>query len=304
MSDTIRAYLGIKDKIVGIKINPNKDGEHPKEPVWFCQLVKEVFQKGGEYVISLQDLACPNADITLGFRKSKYVVIEPSIKEEVEKIRIGGVEDSDLVLLCLNSQQVMTLSILLGGITSVVRGEMGVCGEAVATTYNQKKSHLTFLCNGARLMGGFKVNEVVVAIPMKDFEILNQRIENLQRTGGTLCGCQVSDIPKEIVKAFKEAGFEKGTDYFFGKIDALQIRIYLNKDETGRIRFLTFYLPIKGGEEIKVIPPFQSKRRDKWLDIYAMFDPEELSINLYTGKNMVQVFKALVAKATGGKYGS
>jgi len=298
MVSSIRSYLGLKDKIVGIKINPGRDGEHPKEKSWFCQLVKEVSQKGGEYVISLSDLACPNADISLGFRKPKYVDIEPRIKGGVERIRIGRPEESDLVLLCLNSEQVMTLSILLGGITSSVKGEMGVCGEAVAATYNQKKPNITFLCNGARLLGGFRTNEIMLAIPSQEFTGLNQRIEKLIKTGGSLCGCSVSDIPKEIIKAFKSAGFEKGADYFFGKIENHQVRIYLNKDESGRIRHLTFYLPVKGAPEIKPLPPFHFKRRGNWIDIYAVFDPEELGINLYTGRNMEQVFKALVGKAT------
>jgi uncharacterized protein (DUF169 family) len=300
MAETIRAYLGMKDKLVGIKVNPAEDGEHPKEPAWFCQLVKEAVLKGKEYVINLEDLACPNADITLGLRKPRYMEIEPRIKEEVEKVRIGRIEGSDLVLLCLNAEQVMTLSILLGGITSSFKGEMGVCGEAVAATYNQKKLNLTFLCNGARLMGGFKTNEIIVAIPIQDFDALSLRIENLLKTGGSLCGCQVSDIPEEMVAAFGEAGFEKGADYFFGKVNSHQVRIYLNKDETGRIRQLTFYLPIKGAEEVVVNPPFQSRRRGNWTDVYAVFDPEELGINLYTGKNMEQVFKELVGKAIGG----
>ncbi|MEW5768622.1 MAG: DUF169 domain-containing protein [bacterium] len=301
MSDVVRAYLGMKDKLVGIKINPSQDGEHPKEPAWFCQLVKEAALKGSEYVINLKDLACPNADITLGFRRPRYMEIEPRIKEEVERVRIGPVEGSNLVLLCLNSEQVMTLSILLGGITASFKGEMGVCGEATAAAYEQKKPKLTFLCNGARLMGGFKTNEILVAIPVQEFEALNQRIENLLKTGGSLCGCQVSDIPKEMVAAFSEAGFEKGADYFFGKVDSHQVRIYLNKDETGRMRQLTFYLPVKGTEEIKVNPPFQSKRRGNWTDIYAVFDIEALGVNLYTGKNMEQVFKTLAKKATGGR---
>lgn len=296
MNDTVRAYLGMKDKLVGIKINPPEDGEHPKEPAWFCQLVKESALKGQESVISLEDLACPNADITLGLRKPRYMEIEPRIKEEVERVRIGSIEGSDVVLLCLNAGQVMTLSILLGGITTTFKGEMGVCGEAVAATYNQKKPNLTFLCNGARLMGGFKTNEIIVALPMGEFEALSLRIENLIKTGGSLCGCQVSDIPKEMIKAFSEAGFDKGADYFFGKIDSHQVRVYLNKDETGRIRQLTFYLPVKGAEDIKVSLPFQSKRRGNWTDVYAVFDPEELGINLYTGKNMEQVFKELVGK--------
>lgn len=296
MSDVVRAYLGMKDNLVGIKINPAEDGEHPKEPAWFCQLVKESALSGKEFVIDISDLACPNADTTLGFRQPKYVEIEPRIKEEVKKVRIGSVEGSDLVLLCLNSAQVMTLSILLGGINASVKGEMGVCGEATAAAYNQKKPTLTFLCNGARLMGGFKTNEILVAIPIQDFDILNLRIENLLKTGGSLCGCQVSDIPKEMVNAFSKAGFDKGADYFFGKIDSHQVRIYLNKDETGRIRRITFYIPMKGAEDVVVNPPFQSRRRGNWTDIYAVFDPEELGINLYTGKNMEQVFKELTRK--------
>ncbi|MEK9148816.1 MAG: DUF169 domain-containing protein, partial [Candidatus Desantisbacteria bacterium] len=258
--------------------------------------------KGVEYVIDVTDLACPNADITLGFRQPKYVEIEPRIKEEVERVRIGKSEESDLVLLCLNAEQVMTLSIFLGGITSSCKGEMGVCGEAVAATYNQQKPHFTFLCNGARLMGGFKKNEILVAIPLPGFEQLNGRIENLTKTGGALCGCQVSDIPKEVVKAFSEAGFEKGADYFFGKIDEQQVRIYLNKDDTGRIRQITLYLPIKG-EGVVPNPPFQAKVRGNWTDLYAVFDIDALGISLYTGKNMDTVFKALVNKAKGGKYG-
>ncbi|MDI6794182.1 MAG: DUF169 domain-containing protein [bacterium] len=176
---------------------------------------------------------------------------------------------------------------------------MGVCGEATAAAYEQKKPKLTFLCNGARLMGGFRPNEILVAIPTQEFNALSGRIENLLKTGGSLCGCQVSDIPKEMVIAFSEAGFEKGADYFFGKVDSHQVRIYLNKDETGRIRQITFYLPVKGAEEIKVEPPFQSRRRGNWTDIYAVFDIEELGINLYTGKNMEQVFRTLVRKAIG-----
>lgn len=297
MFEIVRQYLGMKDKLVGIKINPEKDGKHPEEPIWFCQLVKEVASKGGEYIISQDDLACCNAEITLGFRKPKYIEIEPRIKEEVKKIRVGEGEESDLVLLCLNSQQVMILSILLGGITTSFKGEMGVCGEATASAYNQNEPTLTFLCHGARLMGGFKTNEMVLAIPKDKFEALAQRIENLLKTGGALCGCQVSDIPKEIITSFGEVGFEKGADYFFGKIDKYQIRIYLNKDETGRMKQITFYVPLKTTEEIKVSSPFQLKRRGNWIDIYAVFDIDELGINLYTGKNMKEVFRALAKKA-------
>jgi len=45
-----------------------------------------------------------------------------------------------------------------------------------------------------------------------------------------------------------------------------------------------------------VNPPFQSRKRGNWTDIYAIFDPEELGINFYAGKNMKQVFAELLKK--------
>jgi len=299
MSEVIRAYLGMKYDLVGIKINPaeNKD-PHPSEPMWFCQMVREA-ALGKEFTISPDDLACPNAELALGFRAPKYVRIEPRIKEEVKTVRIGPLEGADVVLLILVPEQVMTLSILLGGLSPEFKGEMGVCGEAVARVYEEKKPNLSFLCNGARLLGGFRPNEVILGLPTEDFANLNRRIENLLKTGGSLCGCQVSDIPSEMVRGFKEAGLEKGADYFFGKIKGRQVRVYLNKDETGRFKQLTLYLPLKG-EEIEVKPPFQSRRRGEWLDVYTVLDPQSLGVDLYTGKNLKDVLERLTGQALGG----
>jgi uncharacterized protein (DUF169 family) len=295
--DVVRQYLGMKDKVVGVKINPTRDYQHPREPVWFCQVVKDGTSRDIDYAIDLEDLACPNADITLGFRSPRYVQIEPRIKEEVKRIRVGPVDGSDLVLLCLNGEQVMTLSILLGGITTTTKGELGVCGEAVAATYNEAKPHLTFLCNGARLMGGFRPNELLLAIPLNEFNALAHRIEDLLKTGGSLCGCQVSDIPPDVVTAFKEAGFDKGADYFFGKIEGLGVRIYLNKDTTGRIRHITIYIPIRRTGDVAVNPPFQIKRRGTWTDVFGVFDIGALGIDLYTGRGMKRIFAKLVKNA-------
>lgn len=299
MAEFIRAYLGMKYHLVGIKVNPSKDkGPHPDEPMWFCQMVHEA-ALGKEFAIGLDDLACPNAEITLGFREPKYVQIEPRIKEKVEGVEVGPIEGADVVLLVLAPEQVMTLSILLGGLTPEFKGELGVCGEAVAQVYESKNPNLSFLCNGARLLGGFKQNEIILGLPLKEFEDLNRRIENLLKTGGSLCGCQVSDIPSEMVKGFSEIGLEKGADYFFGKIKNRNVRLYLNKDEAGRFKQLTLYIPLREAKEIKVKPPFQTRKRGDWLDIFAVLDPESLGINLYTGKNLKEVLSRLTAQAIG-----
>lgn len=302
MSSGIRAYLGMKYELVGIKINKGAEDTRPEEPKSFCQLVKEA-SLGKEFSIEIEDLACPNAELCLGFREPKYVEVEPRIKEHVERVSIGKVtSDSDVILCVLNPEQIMTMSILLGGITPTFKGELGVCGEAVAKVYNDNKPNVTFLCNGARLFGGFRENELLLALPKDCFWELEKRIEGLLKTGGSLCGCRVSDIPNEVTKSFKQIGFEKGADYFFGKIEDKQVRIYLNKDESGRFKYLTFYLPMKDlSDEIEVLPPFQKRQRGNWTDIYGVFDPTQLGISLYTGKNMLKVLGELAKKALRGK---
>lgn len=111
-----------------------------------------------------------------------------------------------------------------------------------------------------------------------------------------MCGCTISDIPKEIIRSLKSAGFEKGADYFFGKVDDISVRLYLNKDEKGRFRQITIYIPIKG-KSVHPNHPFQMTKREDWTDIWAVFDPQGLGINLYTGKNIQGVISTLVKGA-------
>jgi len=302
MYDALRAYLGMKHNLVGIKIftQEQDDNGRPSQPMWYCQMVREASSLGKEFMVKSEDIACPNAELCLGFREPKYLEIEPRIKKKVKAVQIGKVEDSDLALLVLSPEQVMTVSILLGGLKAEFKGEMAVCGEATARAYMEKKSSLTLLCNGARMFGNFRANELVLAMPIEQLKELNARVENLLKTGGALCGCRVSDIPAEIVQSFQRIGWEKGADYFFGKIDVYNVRIYLNKDEKGRFKLMTFYLPIKDlDREIKVKHPFQVKKRDNWTDIYAIFDPSEMGINLYSGENLLVILTSLTKKALG-----
>lgn len=289
-------YLGLKYGIVGIKINPKEEGEVLNEPSWFCQLVKEASMYGKEFFINSNSLACSNAEITLGFRKPQYIEIEPRIKDDVKAIKIGGEDNADILLLTVTPNQAMNLSVLLGGIKVCCKGEMGVCGEAVASCYVEKKPSLSLLCNGARIMGKFRENEMCIAILKNDFDLLVDNVKKLTKTGGALCGCSVSDIPKEMVRAFKDAGFEKAADYFFGNVLEYSIRLYLNKDETGRIKYLTLYIP-SHKKHLKVNPPFQLKIRGDWTDGFAIFEPKTLGLSLYESKNIKETIERLVKEA-------
>jgi len=53
---------------------------------------------------------------------------------------------------------------------------MSICGEAVAQVYNEGESNISFLCSGARELGGFEAHEVVLSLPYALFLGLPDRM--------------------------------------------------------------------------------------------------------------------------------
>ena len=53
---------------------------------------------------------------------------------------------------------------------------MAICGEAVAKVYNEEKPNVSFLCSGARELGGFEAHEVVLSLPYALFLELPDRM--------------------------------------------------------------------------------------------------------------------------------
>jgi uncharacterized protein (DUF169 family) len=132
IEERVHSYLGLCHRLVGVKISEeNVDGDHPAAPMTFCRAVREMLG-GKELVIGIDDLDCPNAELCLGFREPMFVDVGPRIKSKTRAVHIGPLEDADVVLFVLNSEQVMIMSILLGGIKAEFKGEMAICGEAVA----------------------------------------------------------------------------------------------------------------------------------------------------------------------------
>ncbi|MFH1486054.1 MAG: DUF169 domain-containing protein [Chloroflexota bacterium] len=176
IAEKLRAYLGTEFKPVGITLYADgMPGPHPPEPATFCNLVREAAQ-GKEFLITEDDFLCFNAQLPLGVVQPNYVNIEPRIKSEIRSIRIGSLEACDVVLLILNPEQLMIVSSLLGGIEATFKGDMAVCGEAVAQVYNTGRPNVSFLCMGARTLGGFQPVEMVLGIPRTIFMTLGDRM--------------------------------------------------------------------------------------------------------------------------------
>jgi uncharacterized protein (DUF169 family) len=288
----------MKYSLVGVKVLKDSfdRSKKPAKPMRFCEMVAQALV-GKEFIAEISDLSCPSAELCLGYREPRYVDIEPRIKPaETKAVYVGRADNADVILLVLNPEQMMTLSILLGGVSANFRGEFGVCGEAVARVYTERKPNLSFFCNGARMFADFKGNEVILGIPYDAMIKISESITKIMKTGGALCGCQVSDIPSEIVQNIRECGLEKGADYFFGKVEDQQVRIYLNKDETGRFKYITFHFPVKD-KEVRPKYPFEVRKRENWSDIHATFEPESLGIDLYTGEKLAETIRDITRKA-------
>ncbi len=171
---TVSSYLDLTSRPVGVKIFPEGDEvdaggcSRPDKRATFCRFVKES-SSGKDFLLKLEDIECPNAEVSLGFRDPMYVNIEPRLKKRTAALRVGPVEGADVVLLVLTPEQIMVMSILLGGITARFKGEMAICGESVADVYNRGETNVSFLCSGARLYGGFEPHELVLSLPYNIF---------------------------------------------------------------------------------------------------------------------------------------
>jgi uncharacterized protein (DUF169 family) len=303
--ENVRQYLGMKYNLIGVKILTGEipqdelDELRPDTPKQYCQFVEEA-ALGKSHILTEDDFSCPSPIVTLGFQEPVYVDIQPRISPaDTRAVKIGpldAVKDPDVVLALLNPKQIMEVTILLDGIEAKFGGNMAVCGEGTARPYMEGKPNVTFLCQGARIYGGYKDNELILGSPLETFKKLSAKVEELSKTCGALCGCLTSDISPTIIKGLASQGFEKGTDYFFGKVDGKNVRIYLNKDLSGRIDFITIHLPIKG--EVKVNDTsLMVATRGKWTDVSSTH-PLDGSIELETGKGLIEAIKHVISKVS------
>ena len=79
-------------------------------------------------------------------------------------------------------------------------------------------------------------------------------------------------------------------------MDGTNVRIYLNKDPSGRIDFITIHLPIKGSVKTEDTSLTLTRRGD-WTDISTMY-PVDGPIELETGKGLIEVVKSIISKVS------
>jgi len=315
IDETIRAYLGLKYHLVGVKIRKKDIQEEekrlkPEKPLAYCHMVRIASLHGKTFLYDKTDEACPTAEFILGFREPKYSKIEYRIEpSDTKSILIAPLDqmdaDPDVIIATVTPKQMMDLTTILQAgkaelLSAVFKGE-AACAEFTAKPYMEHEPNLSFLCNGARVVySDFRDAEILFGASAQTYIHAAETMDRISKTGGALCGCRTSDIPMEIINEFEKAGFSKGTDYFFGKISGQNLRAYLNKDFQGRLKFITFHLPVKltSAEETEEVAkklqktltrPYSVNQRDYWLDLTMTATEDELAIDLRDGESIKKV---------------
>ncbi len=296
---SIREYFGSRYSLVGVKIYDEvpQDYPRPEKSGRYCEFVKRAAL--GETLIMLEeDEECPESLIALGFQEPSFIDLQPRLQPaaKTNAVLIAPLEkisEPDVVLMILNPRQAMEIAALVDGLKAQFKGGMAVCGEVTALPIKENRVNLSFLCGGARMFADYKDSEVILGANMKFFQELEARVKALQKSCGALCGCRTSDLPQRMVNVLENLGFEKGIDYFFGRINGKSVRIYLNKDNKGKVNYITIHIPVRG--EVKVEKPLEVKTRGPWNDIFATLRDGE-GIDLNTGKGIREIIEDFVAK--------
>jgi uncharacterized protein (DUF169 family) len=180
----LQEYLGMPGRPVGVKVL--RPGEVPDEAGFdhlparapFCRFVSEA-AKGKNFIMRLDYLKCNNAELTLGLREPHYGEIEFRIPGKVAALRVGPLEDADVVMLILQPGQVMTASLIIEGINLRFRRNRAVCGDNMAEVFNSGQPRISFLCVGSRTSGGFSSDQLVLSLPYKQFMELPPKMSKL-----------------------------------------------------------------------------------------------------------------------------
>lgn len=161
----IKRFIDTSHNPVGVQILEGAEHVDPSTaPQRFCILEREDLA-GAKHVFHFGDLECPGAALALGMTQPQYVEVDPRIHHPVVAVRVGPLEEADVVLFTVTPRQAMILAILMGGIEAHCKGEHAVCGEVIARVYESGQPHMSLLCQGMRALCGFQDDELVIGIP-------------------------------------------------------------------------------------------------------------------------------------------
>ncbi|MET1125153.1 MAG: DUF169 domain-containing protein [Archaeoglobaceae archaeon] len=216
---SFRRYFQLKYSPVGVKLL-EEEAEDGVVKDRFCSAVREATARR----VVAKAFNCAGAEVSLFLELKEFepqsILIEPYNEKG----------DYDAVLAIATPEKVMEISrafrqIFGDAMVARFSGSRAVCGEATADVVKTGKSNVSFLCEGARILGGYGSDEVVVGFPADLF----RKFERDLVTGKlkSLCGCLTDDLPEHVKKKFMEMGFDKATDHFMGYFNGTIVNVYV-----------------------------------------------------------------------------
>ena len=319
--EIFRAYLGLKNHLVGVKLEKDSEAlgivSKPETPAAFCQIVRAASFRGDKFIHNFEKEKCPIAQLVLGLKSFKYLKTDyRTIPTGTKRILVPPLSEidvfPDVALAILTPRQMMNLAMIFHAVegkplSSEFTGEHA-CAEFFAKPYVDGEPNISFLCNAARgIYSDCRDNEAIFGAPLEVYIRVSEMVKKLDEISGSMCGCRTSDVPIGVIEEFEKIGFSKGTDYFFGKFNGLDIRVYLNKDARGKIRLITIHLPIKmpsqrEAEEIaerlrNILPSlYLVNVRGCWLDLAVRSSMESLGIDLFESSSIKTAIEKFVDK--------
>ena len=216
-------YLRLKTSPVGIKLSKDaeellKHGKRPRQKATICQLTSQARIWGRVLAATLDDLICARGATAIGFRdypediasgerdynrhfgtvEAGRLSISKVPKIETRKysaILVAPLTrmpvEPDLVLVVGDSAQMLRLvqGILWrdeeeGRLYFGSNGTQGVCADAIANAMITGRPSMGIPCYGARMFGGYKDDELVMAILLKFFDATVEGLMESHKVGG------------------------------------------------------------------------------------------------------------------------
>ncbi len=289
LSNSFRKFFKMPLSPVAITVHiQDTNSPSPDTSNRFCYFVRNAAKLRESFTLKEKNLSNFTATIILGFADPKYTEIYPRIKPSKTKaVTVRPLElekgTPDVVVIISDPETMMKVFQVYHQMSkeriesSCTSEGSAIAGEATAIPYMEDKPNLTLLCGGARSIGGFKDDELAMGMP---YDIFTKLVEQLSEPNVTdaLCGCIMDNLPSHLVEPLKEMNFDKGTDHFHGYYRGKALRLYLDQDESGSVKKMTVYLPLKFRDESQAQKAMETakpiitgngfaNKRENWLDI-------------------------------------
>jgi len=239
----------------------------------FCEAVRIVAERGERVVINEFNLTCAGALVSLGFITEDGEETKTIVLEEYKG------QECDVVLVVTNPERIMRIAMFYKrlfdeDLNAMFSGENAVCGEATAFVRKSGKPNISFLCPGAREIGRYRKDEIVIGFPHETFRKIEEAIKRQEIKA--LCGCLMDDLPRDLIEKFEKMGFDKATDHFMGFVNGKSVKLYIFKGDSSSIGIFT---SVKFKDEMEAERVAENYRgeyvaipRENWVELTKIVD--------------------------------